>query len=63
VLHTPLPISKRELLTQMSQAGLPNLFLPGEEDFLEVPAIPELGSGKLDLKKMKDLALENFGGH
>ena len=60
VLHTPLPISKRELLAKMSAAGLPNLFLPGEDSFLEVPAIPELGSGKLDLKKMKELAAESF---
>lgn len=63
VLHTPLPISKRELLSKLSQAGLPNLFLPGEDSFLEVPAIPELGSGKLDLKAMKEIAAANFGGH
>ena len=41
-------------------SGLPNLFLPSEDSFLEVSAIPELGSGKLDLKTLKDVALANF---
>jgi acyl-[acyl-carrier-protein]-phospholipid O-acyltransferase/long-chain-fatty-acid--[acyl-carrier-protein] ligase len=38
--------------------GLPNLWLPSERDFLPVPEIPVLGSGKVDLKRLKDLALE-----
>lgn len=61
VLHTPLPMAKRELLSKLSESGLPNLFLPSEDSFLEVPAIPELGSGKLDLKTMKDIAEAHFG--
>lgn len=60
VLHRPLAISKRELLARMSQEGLPNLFLPSEDSFLEVEKIPELGSGKLDLKTMRDIAVQNF---
>ena len=63
VVHTPLPISKRDLLKQLSDAGLPNLYLPSEDSFLEVNAIPELGSGKLDLRGLKDLAQKHFGGH
>ncbi len=61
VLHRPLGIEKRELLAKMSLAGLPNLYLPGEDSFLEVEAIPALGSGKLDLKAIKDLANARFG--
>ena len=60
VLHRPMAISKRELLTRLSQEGLPNLFIPGEDSFLEVEKIPELGSGKLDLKGMRDLAAKHF---
>ncbi len=44
----------------MSEAGLPNLYLPSEDSFLEVAEIPFLGSGKLDLKRLQECALENF---
>jgi acyl-[acyl-carrier-protein]-phospholipid O-acyltransferase / long-chain-fatty-acid--[acyl-carrier-protein] ligase len=60
VLYTSLPISKSELLQKMQLAGLPNLFLPGEDSFLEVKAIPVLGTGKLDLKGMRQVALDHF---
>lgn len=56
VLHTELPCSKQELMKKMSQAGLPNLFLPSEDSYVQVDAIPVLGSGKLDLKTMRDVA-------
>ena len=61
VLHTPLPMPIGELLKRMSQAGLPNLFLPSEDSFVPVEAIPMLGSGKLDLKGMRDVALNHSG--
>jgi acyl-[acyl-carrier-protein]-phospholipid O-acyltransferase/long-chain-fatty-acid--[acyl-carrier-protein] ligase len=38
--------------------GLPNLWVPGPRDFFAVPEMPLLGSGKLDLKRLKDVALE-----
>ncbi len=60
VLYTSLPISKSELLQKMQLAGLPNLFLPSEDSFLEVAAVPVLGSGKLDLKGMRQVALDHF---
>ncbi len=60
VLYTNLPISKSELLQKMQLAGLPNLFLPSEDSFLEVGAVPVLGSGKLDLKAMRQVALDHF---
>ncbi len=61
VLHTELPIGKGELLQKLQLAGLPNLYLPGEDSFVKVPAVPVLGSGKLDLKAMRQVALDHFG--
>jgi acyl-[acyl-carrier-protein]-phospholipid O-acyltransferase / long-chain-fatty-acid--[acyl-carrier-protein] ligase len=61
VLHTPLQMSKSDILKQMTASGLPNLYLPDEEAFVEVEAIPVLGSGKLDLKGMQSLAAERMG--
>jgi acyl-[acyl-carrier-protein]-phospholipid O-acyltransferase/long-chain-fatty-acid--[acyl-carrier-protein] ligase len=38
--------------------GLPNLWVPGPRDFHAVPELPHLGSGKLDLKRLKEVAVE-----
>lgn len=62
VLHTELPLGPGEILKKLSEAGLPNIYLPSEDSFVAVDAIPVLGSGKLDLKAMKDLALSKLGG-
>ncbi|HZU36251.1 MAG TPA: AMP-binding protein [Gemmataceae bacterium] len=60
VLHTPLNGSGvGELCQSLNKRGLPNLWLPSERDFFEVPEIPVLGSGKLDLKRVREIALEN----
>lgn len=56
VLHTKLDDSPGELCRRLRESGLPNLYIPSEDSFFEVDAIPILGSGKLDLKKMKEVA-------
>ncbi len=59
VLHVPLNgMDIRQLCQQLTRRGLPNLGLPGERDFFLIPEMPVLGSGKLDLKRVKELALE-----
>ncbi|MEX2027510.1 MAG: acyl-[ACP]--phospholipid O-acyltransferase, partial [Pirellulaceae bacterium] len=58
VLHTKLTRSVDELRKGLSAAGLPNLFIPSADSFLEVDAIPILGTGKLDLRALKKLATE-----
>ena len=60
VLHTPLDLDKSVVLQKLSAAGLPNIYLPNEDSFVAVEEIPVLGSGKLDLKGMKDIAAEKF---
>jgi acyl-[acyl-carrier-protein]-phospholipid O-acyltransferase/long-chain-fatty-acid--[acyl-carrier-protein] ligase len=56
VLHTQITQTPDEIRKALTAAGLPNLFIPGSDSFFEVPAIPVLGTGKLDLKALKDLA-------
>ena len=58
VLHTRLSKTPDELRKGLTAAGLPNLFIPSADSFFEVPAIPILGTGKLDLKAVKALAIE-----
>ncbi|NJL71814.1 MAG: AMP-binding protein [Candidatus Competibacteraceae bacterium] len=57
VLHT---LSDEELATlvgRLDQSGLPNLWVPRPNAFYRVDAIPVLGTGKMDIKSVKKLAL------
>jgi acyl-[acyl-carrier-protein]-phospholipid O-acyltransferase/long-chain-fatty-acid--[acyl-carrier-protein] ligase len=56
VLHTKLDINVEDLLKRLRDSALPRLWLPRKENFFEVAALPILGSGKLDLKQIKDAA-------
>lgn len=60
VVHVPLDISIEELRKGLAEKGLPNLYIPSADSFLEVETIPILGTGKLDLKGIQQLALERF---
>ena len=57
VLHTKLNKTPSEIIKGLSAKGLPNLFLPSEDSFIQVDAIPLLGTGKLDLRGLQQLAL------
>jgi acyl-[acyl-carrier-protein]-phospholipid O-acyltransferase/long-chain-fatty-acid--[acyl-carrier-protein] ligase len=46
----------------MAESPLPNLWKPGRECYVEVAALPILGTGKLDLKGLKEIALAAVGG-
>jgi acyl-[acyl-carrier-protein]-phospholipid O-acyltransferase/long-chain-fatty-acid--[acyl-carrier-protein] ligase len=56
VLHTAIDKAPQEICQALSAAGLPNLWIPSPDSFIRVDAIPVLGSGKLDLKEMRELA-------
>jgi acyl-[acyl-carrier-protein]-phospholipid O-acyltransferase/long-chain-fatty-acid--[acyl-carrier-protein] ligase len=59
VLHTcEMEIKPESLLEKLRQADLPNLWIPKASNFYEVFELPLLGSGKLDLAKVTELARE-----
>ncbi|MCA9296617.1 MAG: AMP-binding protein, partial [Phycisphaerales bacterium] len=60
VVHAPLTMSPQEMCDGLRAAGLPNLFIPSTDCFLEVSELPLLGTGKLDLRRVKDMALSHF---
>jgi acyl-[acyl-carrier-protein]-phospholipid O-acyltransferase/long-chain-fatty-acid--[acyl-carrier-protein] ligase len=63
VIHTAIDKSPEQICHELAETGLPNLWIPSSDSFCQVEQIPVLGTGKLDLKAMKDLALERFGGN
>ncbi|MBI1346482.1 MFS transporter [bacterium] len=60
VLHRPLSKDVPSILKELGACDLPNLWLPDAEAFAEVSEIPLLGTGKTDLKAVKQLAAERF---
>ena len=58
VVHTKLEKTPAELCRALATAGLPPLWVPSPDSFLEVESIPVLGTGKLDLRALKELAEE-----
>jgi acyl-[acyl-carrier-protein]-phospholipid O-acyltransferase/long-chain-fatty-acid--[acyl-carrier-protein] ligase len=60
VLYTELARSPEEICRELVARGLPPLWVPSPESFRRVAAIPVLGTGKLDLKRLKELAIEEM---
>ncbi len=56
ILHRDLPVTPEEIGKALHAAGLPNLWIPSPHDFHHVDHIPLLGTGKLDLRAVKELA-------
>ena len=57
VLHAKVDV--KAVCQGLGERGLPNLWLPRERDFVPLDELPVLGSGKVDLKKCKEIALEH----
>jgi acyl-[acyl-carrier-protein]-phospholipid O-acyltransferase/long-chain-fatty-acid--[acyl-carrier-protein] ligase len=57
VMHVLDEARLKSLLGQMAKVGLPNLWAPREDSFFRMTEIPLLGTGKLDLRKVKERAL------
>ena len=57
VLHTLADGQLQSCLEKLTQTDLPNLWKPRPDQFFHVNAFPYLGTGKLDLRKVKETAL------
>jgi acyl-[acyl-carrier-protein]-phospholipid O-acyltransferase/long-chain-fatty-acid--[acyl-carrier-protein] ligase len=61
VLHRLADTELQACLEKLAQSDLPNLWKPRADQFFHVETFPLLGTGKLDLRKVKELA-EKFAG-
>ncbi|HEX4544707.1 MAG TPA: acyl-[ACP]--phospholipid O-acyltransferase [Candidatus Acidoferrum sp.] len=58
VLHTLEKARLEECLEKLGKADLPALWRPRPDQFQRIERLPYLGTGKLDLRKARELALE-----
>jgi acyl-[acyl-carrier-protein]-phospholipid O-acyltransferase/long-chain-fatty-acid--[acyl-carrier-protein] ligase len=54
-------VQPRDLWERLCQTDLPRLWLPKREDLHRIDAIPTLGTGKVDLRAVRNLALQTAG--
>ena len=59
VLHTLTPDALKPVLEKLAASGLPNLWMPRPNQFFHIDELPHLGSGKLDLRRVHEVALEH----
>ena len=58
VLYTSSGMAKDELWRRLSETDLPKLWIPKQGDMHLVEELPVLGSGKLDLRRVRAKAQE-----
>jgi acyl-[acyl-carrier-protein]-phospholipid O-acyltransferase/long-chain-fatty-acid--[acyl-carrier-protein] ligase len=58
VFYTQNGFSPDELWERLNRSDLPKLWIPKRENIHHIPALPVLGSGKIDLKTVKAMALQ-----
>jgi acyl-[acyl-carrier-protein]-phospholipid O-acyltransferase/long-chain-fatty-acid--[acyl-carrier-protein] ligase len=58
VLHKLKPDELKSVLEKLAKCDLPNLWKPRADQFFRIDAFAYLGSGKLDLRRNREIALE-----
>ena len=58
VLHTLSPEELKSVLEIFAKSDLPNLWIPRANQFFVVEELPYLGTGKLDLRRVNEIARE-----
>jgi acyl-[acyl-carrier-protein]-phospholipid O-acyltransferase/long-chain-fatty-acid--[acyl-carrier-protein] ligase len=60
VFHLPTDRDLAGVVAGLRERGLPNLWVPSADSFAEIAEMPVLGSGKLDLRRLGEMARERF---
>jgi acyl-[acyl-carrier-protein]-phospholipid O-acyltransferase/long-chain-fatty-acid--[acyl-carrier-protein] ligase len=61
VLHKLTDGKLEPCLEKLAKSDLPNLWKPRPDQFFHIEAFPYLGSGKLDLRRVREIALDKSG--
>jgi len=61
VVHTASDDTLKLLFEKLPAENLPNLWIPKQDAFVRVAEVPRLGTGKVDLKRVRQIAAEALG--
>jgi acyl-[acyl-carrier-protein]-phospholipid O-acyltransferase/long-chain-fatty-acid--[acyl-carrier-protein] ligase len=59
--YTRQDVGPDVLWERLCRTDLPRLWLPRRESLVQIAAIPTLGTGKVDLRRLRELAVERMG--
>jgi acyl-[acyl-carrier-protein]-phospholipid O-acyltransferase / long-chain-fatty-acid--[acyl-carrier-protein] ligase len=59
VLYTDLGIAPAEVQRRLTAGSLPKVWIPSPRDFIHVDEIPITSTGKVDLRRLKEIALDH----
>jgi acyl-[acyl-carrier-protein]-phospholipid O-acyltransferase/long-chain-fatty-acid--[acyl-carrier-protein] ligase len=59
VAYCSLDISPEKLVNQLRASDLPRLWIPDSSDFVRVSNLPTMANGKLDLRKIREIAIQS----
>ena len=62
VLYTDLGISPAEVHQRLIAGSMPKVWIPSPRDFVQVEAIPITSTGKVDLRRLREIALTKCTG-
>lgn len=62
VVLSTIDIDVTILLEKLTARGIPNLWIPKQERFFRIAEIPMLGTGKIDLMRVRAIAAERMRG-
>ena len=62
VLYTDLGISPLEVQQRLIAGPMPKVWIPLPRDFVQVEAIPITSTGKVDLRRLKEIAMNKCAG-
>ncbi|HEX3450735.1 MAG TPA: AMP-binding protein [Isosphaeraceae bacterium] len=62
VLYTDMGISPTEVQHRLNAGPMPKVWIPSPSDFVQVEAIPITSTGKVDLRRLKEIALTKCAG-
>jgi acyl-[acyl-carrier-protein]-phospholipid O-acyltransferase / long-chain-fatty-acid--[acyl-carrier-protein] ligase len=63
VIYTDLGMSPVQLHQRLTAGPVPKVWIPSQRDFFHVSEIPITPTGKVDLRRLKQIALEHTSGH
>jgi acyl-[acyl-carrier-protein]-phospholipid O-acyltransferase/long-chain-fatty-acid--[acyl-carrier-protein] ligase len=61
VVYTDLGAPPADVYKRLNAGSLPKLWIPSADDFVQVESLPVLGSGKVDLRRLRQIARERLG--
>jgi acyl-[acyl-carrier-protein]-phospholipid O-acyltransferase/long-chain-fatty-acid--[acyl-carrier-protein] ligase len=61
VAHTGLPLPPEEICRRLSESGVPPLWIPSPDSFVQVPEIPRTAAGKVAFGQLKEIVRKSMG--